>query len=593
VNGYIFDDSLLAFAGNDTLDGSLGADRMDGGAGNDNFYDEFGADSMVGGTGNDSYRVDDPGDVVVEKANQGVDSVSAFVDYVLPANVENLSLAFTAYNATGNDLDNVIQADGQHDNLLDGAGGDDSLSAWIGNDTLIGGDGNDTLDGGPGDDSMVGGAGNDTYIVDSTGDLTVELPGGGIDMVVSSVDHVLQAEVENLTLAGAATVGFGNELGNRIISTDASSYLTGREGNDTIYGAASNDTLLGDEGNDRLNSGTGDDSLDGGSGADRMTGGLGDDVYVVDDAGDRVIEHDGQGTDTVVSSVDYVLAVNVETLQLTGTAIHGTGNGLDNDILGNDGDNVLSGRGGDDFLIGLGGSDTLLGGAGNDTLSNGPDGGDALMMGGAGDDGYVNWGGATVVEAVNQGTDSVLSLVDYVLPDNVEDLDLFHTAHSGTGNALDNIITGSGQAGQDLDGAGGNDFLIDSAGNDRLVGGDGNDTLSASYGVDTLTGGAGSDHFVQSGDLSAGPDSIADFTLGAGGDVLDISDLLTGFDAGTSDPNDFVQCETTGGNTTVKVDADGAAGGAAFTDVCVLSGVSTATDQLVAGGNLELTAATA
>jgi Ca2+-binding RTX toxin-like protein len=183
--------------------------------------------------------------------------------------------------------------------------------------------------------------------------------------------------------------------------------------------------------------------------------------------------------------------------------------------------------------------------------------------------------------------------VDYVLPDNVENLDLFHTAHSGTGNELDNVISGSGQAGQDLDGAGGNDYLNDSAGNDRLIGGDGNDTLSASYGMDTLTGGAGSDQFVQSGDLSAGPDTIADFTIGAGGDVLDIADLLTGFDAGTSDLNDFVQCETTGGNTMVKVDADGAAGAAAFTDVCVLSGVSTTTNQLVEGGNLELSSATA
>jgi Ca2+-binding RTX toxin-like protein len=596
--------------GDDFLNGVEGNDTLIGGAGNDAFNDQFGADSMIGGFGNDSYSVDDPNDVVVEAAQQGIDTVGSLVDYVLPDNVENLNLLFTAYNAIGNELDNIIQADGQHDNLLDGAGGDDSLSGWVGNDTLIGGTGNDTLDGGPGDDSMVGGEGNDTYLVDSVGDVTVELPGGGIDSVVSAIDHVLQAEVENLTLVGAATVGFGNELGNFITANETSSYLRGLAGNDTLNGAAGNDTVIGDEGDDRLNGAAGDDSLtgddgndrlaggdgndtlDGGSGVDRMAGGAGDDLYYLDNPGDKVIEHAGQGTDTITSSFDYVLGANLENLTLAGSATYGTGNGLDNVIAGNDADNVLSGRGGDDYLIGLGGGDTLLGGAGDDTLTNAPDGGD-ILIGGAGDDGYINWGGATVVEAANQGTDSVLSLVDYLLPDNVENLDLFHTAHSGTGNELDNVISGSGQAGQELDGAGGNDYLSDSAGNDRLFGGDGNDTLSASYGVDTLTGGTGSDHFVQSGDLSAGPDTIADFTLGAGGDVLDIADLLTGFGAGTSDPNDFVQCETLGGNTTVSVDADGAAGGAAFTDVCVLSGVSTTTNQLVEGGNLELASATA
>jgi Ca2+-binding RTX toxin-like protein len=108
-------------------------------------------------------------------------------------------------------------------------------------------------------------------------------------------------------------------------------------------------------------------SLDGGAGADTMIGGLGDDIYFVDNAGDVVTELASQGTDTVNSSVTYSLAANVENLTLTGTAaINGTGNDLDNIIVGNAGANVLSGGAGRDFLTGGGGKDSLTGGAGAD-----------------------------------------------------------------------------------------------------------------------------------------------------------------------------------------------------------------------------------
>ncbi len=70
-----------------------------------------------------------------------------------------------------------------------------------GNDTIIGGPGNDTLDGGAGADLMIGLAGNDTYIVDNAGDVVQEGGGAGIDTVQASVDYTLPDNVENLTLS--------------------------------------------------------------------------------------------------------------------------------------------------------------------------------------------------------------------------------------------------------------------------------------------------------------------------------------------------------------------------------------------------------
>jgi len=204
---------------------------------------------------------------------------------------------------------------------------------------MTGGAGNDAMTGGAGNDAMTGGAGNDTYIVDSAGDTTVEALNAGIDTVLSSVSYTLVANVENLTLTGTGNINAtGNELNNILI---------GNTGNNGLYGLAGNDTLTGN---------TGNDLLDGGTGVDSMAGNTGDDTYVVDNAGDVVTENTDEGIDNVQSSISYTLTDNVENLTLTGTAaINGTGNALDNVIVGNTGNNVLSG---------LEGNDTLDGGAG-------------------------------------------------------------------------------------------------------------------------------------------------------------------------------------------------------------------------------------
>jgi Ca2+-binding RTX toxin-like protein len=140
--------------------------------------------------------------------------------------------------------------------------------------------------------------------------------------------------------------------------------LLGGIGNDNLRGLAGNDLLAGRDGNDVLAGGAGNDLLDGGAGNDAMSGGTGKDIYLVAQAGDKVKELAGQGTDTVQASVSEVLSANVENLTLTGTGhINGTGNSQANVITGNAGDNLLNGAGGADKLRGMAGNDTMVWGA--------------------------------------------------------------------------------------------------------------------------------------------------------------------------------------------------------------------------------------
>lgn len=123
------------------------------------------------------------------------------------------------------------------------------------------------------------------------------------------------------------------------------------------------DYLDGGDGDDQLIGGGKDDTLDGGTGADTMTGGAGDDYYLVDDAGDVVIEAVGEGNDSVCSSASITLPDNIESLTLTGTLeIDATGNADANNLTGNAGANRLMGmiNGETQLLIHKGGANVLV-----------------------------------------------------------------------------------------------------------------------------------------------------------------------------------------------------------------------------------------
>lgn len=449
------DDVLLGGAGNDVLTADGGNDQLDGGTGQD---------QLVGGVGSDTYLIDNTLDQVIEVAGEGEDVIQSSVSYSLPVNVETLELVGTSdINATGNDAVNeLLGNDGE--NQLEGLGGDDVLRGRSGNDILLGGAGNDLLDGGTGVDHLGGGAGNDVFLVDSTQDVVVELTGEGVDKVQATDDYTLSANIEELLLVEGSNANQG----------------TGNAGDNLINGNSSSNRL------------------DGAAGADQMVGGQGNDTFVVDNAGDDVVELADEGSDTVESSIDYTLGSTLENLTLTGTQnLQGTGNAGDNVLTGNTGDNRLDG--------GLGGDD-MHGGAGNDTFVN---------------DSSSDW----IYENEGEGLDTVERRYEtnLVLSDNVENLILADGITTGNGNGLDNLVTGNAgdntlggwDGDDDLHGLDGDDALFGGTGSDLVLGGAGHDYLDGGEGIDQLEGGAGDDTYI----VDHGSDVVVE-AAGAGDDKV-------------------------------------------------------------------------
>jgi Ca2+-binding RTX toxin-like protein len=160
------DDMLIGGAGNDVISGGAGDDLLMGNGGNDVLDGGSGSDTLIGGSNDDLYRVDSPTDRLIEEPGAGIDSVESECDFVLAANLENLTLVGTAVAGTGNRLNNTLVGNTLSNRLV-GRAGNDVLLGNNGNDTLIGGAGNDQLTGGSGRDKLIGGAGKDSFYLTS------------------------------------------------------------------------------------------------------------------------------------------------------------------------------------------------------------------------------------------------------------------------------------------------------------------------------------------------------------------------------------------------------------------------------------------
>jgi Ca2+-binding RTX toxin-like protein len=445
--GNVLDNSLYAGSGGSKLDGGAGNDFLRGGAGND---------SLIGGVGNDSFQLSggkdtidggDGDDMAVTLAH-----VASYYTVTRPTATDTVLTGMDGSVTTFRSVETFLFSDvvktlaQMQDNI--GSPGNEALHGTAGNDVINGGGGIDTLTGGDGDD---------TYVIANAASVIVEAAGEGLDVVLVALTapgtYVMASNVEQATVTAAATIAVN---------------ITGNELDNTINGNAAANTLTG---------GAGNDNLDGFAGADKLIGGTGDDGYVVDNAGDVVVEALNEGIDTVASLLaTYTLGANVENLTYLGVgAFTGTGNALGNYIIGGNGGAKLDGGAGNDTIKGGAGNDSLQGGLGDDLLVAGA--GKDTVDGGLGQDTVIlsgNADGYTITRP--NATDTVLTDAS----GNVTTVRNVETLHFADGDkTLDQV-----------------QYNIASVGNDKLFGGAGDDLLNGGLGVDTLAGGDGDDIYI-------------------------------------------------------------------------------------------------
>ena len=349
------------------------------------------------------------------------------------------------------------------------------------------------------------------------------------------------------------------------------SYISGGDGNDSVYGTSNADTLLGGDGNDKLvgNQGgdfkygdEGDDLIvwNNGDGSDFMEGGTGSDsvaVYGSDGDGDILTVSPSSSTDRVqferqnlgLFQLDIGTTESLQVNGQDGDDIISASEDLEDLIAltfnGGDGDDYLSGSEGDDLLNGGLGNDTLIGNVGDDSKYG--DEGDDLIVWNNGDGSDFMEGGTgsdSVQVNAADGGDDILTVSPSSTTDRVqferENLGLFQLDIGTTedlevnGQDGDDIISASEDL-EDLialtfNGGDGDDLLSGSDGDDLLNGGLGNDTLIGNIGDDSKYGDEGDDLIVwNNGDGSdfmeggTGADQVQVNAADGGDDILTVS----------------------------------------------------------------------
>ncbi|AFY57514.1 Ca2+-binding protein, RTX toxin [Rivularia sp. PCC 7116] len=444
-------DTLIGGSGNDILSGGEGDDTLDGGDGIDTLRETADVDFKLSGTSYlYSYKV----------------NTTTILDRDSLRNIERISL-------TGGESNNKIDASQSKISVsLAGKNGNDSLIGGFANDTLSGGEGYDTLDGGSGIDSLRETVNANFLLTDSN--LSIFNP--------ETQRELGKDEIRNIERAILTGGNYSN-----IISA------SGFTGTTYLYGREGDDSLIGGSGTDHLNGGEGDDTLDGGDGIDYIR----ETVDANFRLKDTLLEIKQANTNKYIGR-DTLR--NIERAVLSG--------GRSNNVIDAryfDGSVNLYGRDGNDSLIGGKANDNLDGGQGDDTI----DGGEGI-------------------DTIRETADANFRLTDDYLDSNEANTGrnlgrdrLYNIERAAlTGGDNNNTINASAYTGAT--------FLYGKAGNDTLLGGSGNDYIKAGSGDDFIDGGIGSDRLYGEGGkdtfvLSSvtGKDTIYDFEDGV--DTLGLS----------------------------------------------------------------------
>ena len=213
---------------------------------------------------------------------------------------------------------------------------------------------------------VLGGGGNGKSLV-NTGVIQSLLAAGGVAVQVQSFDLTTIDNAGIIRSVGgiaihavAASSSLHLTNSGTIISASAAAY--------SVAATAQSDIIINTGGiSGSVDLEGGDDLFDGigGNVGGTIYGGAGNDTFRVSDALVAITEYAAEGTaDLVESTVSFSLVPTgeVENLTLLGTATDGTGNDLNNLLIGNNTDNRVWGAGGLDSIYGEGGDDSLFGG---------------------------------------------------------------------------------------------------------------------------------------------------------------------------------------------------------------------------------------
>ncbi|PXW67340.1 Ca2+-binding RTX toxin-like protein [Loktanella sp. PT4BL] len=589
ITGGSANDTLIGGAGNDTITGGAGSDNLSGGNDADTFVladNLTSADTITGGddgTNTDTLTFTDANGAADELNNvTGIETITLgnTTTNVVVTTVDALVASGATLTVNGSSLttgtmtwNGAAETNGKFS--ITGGGAADTIIGSAGNDTIDGGVGADSITAGAGNDSLLGGAGNDTFVLgvhltsadtisgeghsdtltftdangaaddlnNVTGIETIILGNTTTDVVVTTVNAMLIAGT-SLTVNGTALTT-GTLTWDGSAETNATFNITGGDAADTITGGSVNDTISGGTGNDVITGRGGLDSLDGGAGNDvfvfASAAELAADFTVIGGSETDTIRMDTGSTALTLADADFADVIQVENLDLTGTAAQTVTLGAQTNEAFASGITITTNATAASLNLqgsastvsinatGTNNADTLVGGSANDTLDAGSGGGS--VSGGDGAD-TIYWSGTGNTTIVGGDGD------DFVDP---------ATGQTGA----DSIDGGAGN--DTIYGGGGSDTILGGIGNDNLIGEDGSNVLWGGQGADTISANNGAiDTVIMVGDLST-----ADATKLA--DVNATLDALMGYnypDVGTGyvsdvDPSDAIAFDTTSGITDV------------------------------------------
>ena len=572
IYGYAGDDSIQTLSGNDTITGGAGNDSIEDSSGNELYIFNLGdgQDTISDLEGLDSIQFSDSitaDDLIIQSVNN--DLIISIVN-----TTDSITILGHLNSATTQRIERLTFTDGtfveKPENLILGTTGDDSLTGNSSNNFYLTRSGNDTIsDLSGGDDSYLTGTGNDVIADDSGNEIYYFAKGDGQDTITdnSGVDKIVFAEnmnmtdlnftrvVDNLVISVAGTTdtitieNWFTSDNNKIESFEFASGITvlkedienidnlicGTIGDDSINGTTSNSLYVLSVGNDTINESGGNDTY-------FYSRGYGDDIIQDASGIDKIKFVNGINQDDVEFYrvyEDLVISLKDNSGKITISNGYLIEQNKIEQVQFSD-DSILTSQDIKDLLdiYGTENDDSITGTTSNDVIY-GYAGADTINAADGKD--YIEGGIGN--DSINAGYSD----------DIIYGEDGYDVINADSGNDVlyggnDNDTLNGGTGNDTIYGDSGNDNISGGEGNDTIYGGEGDDSINGNEGSNFLDGGLGNDNIITN-NYYIGNDTLIggignDTLEGGGGDDLYLFNL--------GDGQDLIDDGSGGGNDTIR-----------------------------------------